>query len=75
MWILGFIPVHYLGSLIAAVSGYATYRSTLSLFRPRPALELDSDGLVDRTSIFAIGRIPWDQIISISEVRGGLCVP
>jgi hypothetical protein len=45
--------------------GSALVWSVTRLFDAKPALIIDSEGIVDNVSVLAVGRIPWQEITGI----------
>jgi hypothetical protein len=53
--------------LFAAVGGWALFRA---LYRP-VRLEINDDGIIDRTFWFSPGFIPWTDVLDVSPSRFG----
>jgi hypothetical protein len=48
--------------------GVGTLLAGVRLVRPRPVLEIDADGVTDRSSLTSIGHLRWSDIDSV-EIR------
>jgi hypothetical protein len=56
--------------ILAGVAGTIWFGSVMvwsatRLFDPKPALIIDSEGMVDNVSVLAVGRIPWQEITGV----------
>src|SRR5947209_986342 len=54
-------------TILAGIAGVIWFGSVLvwsatRLFDPKPALIIDSEGIVDNVSVLSVGGIPWQEI-------------
>lgn len=60
---------YLVGGLSVLVFGIFIIYPIIKLFDTKPALIIDENGIVDNSSAVALGRIPWNDIISITETK------
>src|SRR5690606_958129 len=49
--------------------GFAAFYALSKFFDSNPALTLDPEGIIDRSSLAAVGRISWSEVASVSSIE------
>lgn len=52
--------------------GFAAFYSLSKFFDRNPALTIDPEGIIDRSSLTAVGRILWSEVASVSSIESYL---
>ncbi|MGD1318843.1 STM3941 family protein [Chryseobacterium sp. 2R14A] len=68
-WIMRPVPRVLSGILLVVFFGFAEIIFFIRLFNINPGLIINEKGIIDNTSIFGLGFIPWKDIRDIKTVK------
>ncbi len=60
------------GGAISLFFGFNAYTFLILLFKPNPALILNTDGVTDNTGFLSAGYIPWTNVERVEALQNGI---